>query len=119
MVVTTAGALRLLPKIERGFHRERARLVTFRGFGTERARLGTFRGLSTERARLGTFRGFGTERARLGTLNQNFEIFTQNERLPAQRFFSESFGRKSKNCSTCCDFEKKNLDPHFIKFLNP
>ena len=35
-----------------------------------------------------TFRGFGTERARLGTFNQNFEIFTQNEHLPAQRFFS-------------------------------
>ena len=51
-------------------------------------RVGTFRGFGTERARLGTFRGFGTERARLGTLNQNFEIFTQNEHLPAQRFFS-------------------------------
>ena len=38
-------------------------------------------------ARLGTFRGFGIERARLGTFNQNFEIFTQNEHLPAQRFF--------------------------------
>ena len=49
--------------------------------------LGTFRGFGTERARLGTFRGFGTERARLGTFNQNFEIFTQNEHLPAQRFF--------------------------------
>ena len=61
MVVTTAGALRLLPKIERG--------------------------LGTERARLGTFRGFGTERARLGTFNQKFEIFTQNEHLPAQSFF--------------------------------
>ena len=45
------------------------------------------RRLGTERARLGTFRGFGTERARLGTLNKNFEIFTQNEHLPAQRFF--------------------------------
>ena len=33
MVVTTAGALPLLPKIERGL-------------GTERARLGTFRGLA-------------------------------------------------------------------------
>ena len=42
MVVTTAGALRLLPKIERGLGRERARLGTFRGLGTERARLGTF-----------------------------------------------------------------------------
>ena len=59
-----------------------------RGLGTERARLGTFRGLGTERARLGTFRGFDTERARLGTFNQNFEIFTQNEHLPVQRFFS-------------------------------
>ena len=72
----------------RGFGTERARLGTFRVFGTERARLGTFRGFGTERARLGTFRSFGTERARLGTLNQNFEIFTQNEHLPAQRFFS-------------------------------
>ena len=60
MVVTTAGALRLVPKIERGFGTERARLGYFRGFYTERARLGTFRGLCTERARLGTFRGFGT-----------------------------------------------------------
>ena len=41
MVVTTAGALQLLPKIERGFGTERARLGTFRGSGTERARLGT------------------------------------------------------------------------------
>ena len=38
--------------------------------------------------RVGIFRGFGTDRARLGTLNPNFEIFTQNEQLPAQRFFS-------------------------------
>ena len=40
--------------------------------------------------RLGTFKGFCTERARLGTLkkkSQNFEILTQNEHLPAQRFF--------------------------------
>ena len=44
MVVTTAGALRLLPKIKRGLGTERARLGTFRAFGTERARLGTFRG---------------------------------------------------------------------------
>ena len=29
-----------------------------------------------------------TELARLATLNQNFEIFTQNKHLPAQRFFS-------------------------------
>ena len=43
MVVTTAGALRLLPKIKRGLGTERARLGTFRGFGTERARLGTFK----------------------------------------------------------------------------
>ena len=50
--------------------------------------LGTFRGFGTERARLGTFRGFDTDRARLGTFNQNFEFFTQNEDLPAQRFFS-------------------------------
>ena len=60
IVVTTAGALRLLPKIERDL-------------GTERARLGTFRGLGTERARLGTFRGFGTERARLGTFKKNLK----------------------------------------------
>ena len=37
---------------------------------------------------VGTFRGFGTDRARLGPLNPNFEIFTQNEQIPAQRFFS-------------------------------
>ena len=58
------------------------------GLGTERAKLGTFRGLSTALARLGSFRRFGTERARLSTLNQNFEIFTQNEHLPAHRIFS-------------------------------
>ena len=75
-------------KIERGLGIERAGLGTFGGFRTERARLGTFRGFGTERVRLGTFKGFGTKRARLGTLNQNFEIFTQNEHLPAQRFFS-------------------------------
>ena len=88
MVVTTAGAHRLLPKIERGLGTERARLGTFRDLGTEHARLGTFSGFDTERARLGTFRGFDTERARLGTFNQNFDIFTQNEHLPAQRYFS-------------------------------
>ena len=33
MAVKTAGALRLLPKIERGLGAERARLGTFRGFG--------------------------------------------------------------------------------------
>ena len=43
MAMKTAGALRLLPKIERGLGTERARLGTFRGLGTERARLGTFR----------------------------------------------------------------------------
>ena len=32
MVLTTAGALRLLPKIERGLGAERARLGTFSGF---------------------------------------------------------------------------------------
>ena len=85
----------------RDFGTERARLGTFRGFETERARLGTLRGFGTERARLVTFRGFGTERARLGTFRglknlhiffsentHTFEIFTQNEHLPAQRFFS-------------------------------
>ena len=85
--MTTADALRLLPKIERSLGTERARLVTFRGLDTERARLGTFSGFDIERARLGTFRDFGTERARLGTLTQNFKIFTQNGHLPAQRFF--------------------------------
>ena len=74
MVVTTAGALRLLPKIERGLGAEHARLGTFRGFGRERARLGIFRGFGTERARLGTFRGFGTERARLGTFIVRSEL---------------------------------------------
>ena len=78
---------------------QRARLGTFKGIGTERARLGTFRGLCTERARLGTFRGFGTERARLGTLNQNFQIFTHNEHLLAQRFFFFQFWSKIKKSS--------------------
>ena len=50
--------------------------------------IGTFRDSGTERGRLGTFSGFRTEHARLGTFNQNFEMFTQNEHLPAQRFFS-------------------------------
>ena len=63
-------------------------MVFYRGFGAECARIGTFRGFGTKRARLVALSGFGTERARLSTLNQNFEIFTQNEHLPAQRFFS-------------------------------
>ena len=85
MVVTTAGALRLLPKIERGLGTERARLGTFRGLGTERARLGTFSGFDTERARLGTFRGFGTERARLGTFKKNLKklSFFYSKRAPS------------------------------------
>ena len=69
---------------------ERARLGSFRGFSTERARLGTFRGLCTERARLGTFGGLNLNKTpfkRLGYTEKNFEIFTQNEHLPAQRFF--------------------------------
>ena len=106
MVVTTAGALRLLPKIEKGLR-------------TERARLGTFRGFGTERARLGTFRGFGTERVRLGTFNQKFEIFIQNEHLPSRRFFFLSFGRKSKNRPTCFNFEKKNPDPQLHQIFKP
>ena len=43
-----------------------------------------------QNVQVGTFKGIGTERARLGTLikkSQNFEIFAQNEHLPAQRFF--------------------------------
>ena len=78
------GFTRFVRSIKRGLWKERARLGTSRGFGTEL----TLRGFCTERARLGTFRGFDTDRARLGTFNQNFEIFTQNEHLPAQRFFS-------------------------------
>ena len=75
-------------KIKRGLGTERSRLKKIESdLCIERARLGSFRGFGTERARLGTFRGFGTERARLGTFNQNFEIFTQNEHLPAQRVF--------------------------------
>ena len=70
-------------------------------------------------ARLGSFRGFGTERARLGTWNPIFEIFTQNEHVPAQRFFFLSFGRKSKNRTKYDDFEKKISTPNFTKFLNP
>ena len=84
--MTTAGALRLLPKIERGLGTERARLGTFRGLGTGRARSGTFSGFDTERARLGTFRGFGTERARRGTfkkLSKKVIFFRKNEHLPA------------------------------------
>ena len=78
---------------------ERARLGSFRGFNTERARLGTFRGLCTERARLGTFGGLNLNKTpfkRLGYTEKNFEILTQNEQKPGQRFFFESFGRKSK-----------------------
>ena len=54
------------------------------------SRLGTFRGLCTERARLGTFGGLNLNKTpfkRLGYTEKNFEIFTQNEHLPAQRFF--------------------------------
>ena len=85
--------------------------------GGQKMPIRTFRGSGTERARLGTFRGFGTERARLDTFNHNFEIFTQNEHLPAQRFFL-SFGRKSKNRPTCFDFEKKkNPDLRLLKIF--
>ena len=90
-----------------------------RSLCTERARQGTFRGFGTERARLGTLRGFGMKRAILGTFNQKFEIFTQNKHLPAQRFFSESFGRKSKNCPTCIYFEEKIPDPQLRQIFKP
>ena len=70
-------------------------------------------------ARLGSFRGFGTERARLGTWNPIFEISTQNEHLPAQRFFFLSFGRKSKNRTEYEDFEKKNVDPQLHQIFKP
>ena len=79
--------------------------------GAERARPGTFRGFGIEPAGLGTLRGFGTERARLGTFKKklkNLEIFTQNEHVPAQRFFKKSFGRKSKNRPTCSNLKKKS-----------
>ena len=76
MVVTTAGALRLLPKIERGLGTQRTTLGTFRGFGTEHARLGTFTSFDTERAKLGTFRGSCTERTRLGTFKKISQILT-------------------------------------------
>ena len=55
----------------------------------------------------GPFRGLGTERARLGTLNQNFEIFTQNEHLPAQRFFFLKFWTKIQKSSQLWGFWKK------------
>ena len=45
------------------------------------------------------FRGFYTERARLGTFNHNFEIFTQNEHLPTQKFFFFKFSTKIKKSS--------------------
>ena len=51
--------------------------------------------------------------------NQNYEIFTQNEHLPAQRFFFLSFGRKSKNRPTCCNFEKKIPDPQLHQIFKP
>ena len=62
MVVTTAGALRLLPKIERGL-------------GTERARLGNFKGFFTERARLGTFK----------KISKKVMFFPKNEQIPPQK----------------------------------
>ena len=77
-----------LPHLKENGINIKKKSTNFRGFDTERARLSTFRRFGTECERLGTFRGFDTERARLGTFNQNFEIFTQNEHLPAQRFFS-------------------------------
>ena len=111
---TAGGAGQHRGTIKRGLGKESAKLGIFTSFGTESVRLGTFggfgielarldplSGVGTERARLGTFRGIGTERARLGTLNQNFEIFTKNENLPAESFFLEVFGRKSKNRPTC------------------
>ena len=98
-------------KIERGLGTERARLgrgwLVATRLGRTVAKAKIERGLGTERARLGTLGGFGTKRARLGTFHQNFEIYTQNEPLPVQRFFFLSFGRKSKNRPTCCNFEKK------------
>ena len=105
---TSGGGGRPLGSVKRGLGIERARLVTFRGFVTERAKLGTFRGFGTECARL----------ARLSTLNQNFEIFTKNEHLPVQRFFFQSFGRKSKNRPTFSDFDFFFPDPQLHQILN-
>ena len=87
--------------------------------GTERARLGTFSGFGTERARLGTFRGFGTERARLGTLNQNFEIFIQNEQKPGQSFFFKVLDENQKIVLNMGILKKKNLDPQLHQIFKP
>ena len=98
---------------------ERARLGYFRGFNTDCGRLGTFRGLCTERARLGTFRGFGTQRARLGTLIQMFEIFTQNEQKPGQRFFFKVLDENQKIVLNIGILKNKISTPNFTKLLNP
>ena len=81
--------------------------------------LGTFRGFGTERARLGTFRGFGTERARLGTFYQNFEIFTQNEHLPAQRFFLKVLDENPKTVLPAVILKKKIPDPQLHQIFKP
>ena len=116
------GKIRLhmegLPHLKENRTNLKKKSTTFRGFGTERSRLSTFRGFGTERARLGTFRGFGTERARLGTFNQNFEIFTQNEHLPAQRVFLKVLDENPKIVLPAVILEKTSLFfRFFLKFL--
>ena len=105
-----------LAKIESGLCSERARLGTFRGSGTESVRPGTFRGFGTDRARLSIFRGFGTERARLGSFLQNFEILTQNEHLPTQRFFFLILGENPKIVLNIGVLTKKNRPPTSLNF---
>ena len=95
-------------KIDSCLGKESTNIGTFRGFGTDRAMLCTLRRFGTEHEKLRTFRGSGTKRARLGTFNQNFDVFTQNEHIPTQKFFCLNFGCKSKNRPTYWDFEKKN-----------
>ena len=64
-------------------------------------------------------KGFGSERARLGSFNQNFQNFTQNEHLPAQRFFFLSFERISKNRPICGYFEFFFADPKLDQIFKP
>merc|ERR1712198_307479 len=94
-----------------------------RGLGTERTWVGTFRGFATERANLGIFRGFGTERARLGTFKKNLKkmlfFLLKMSTYLLRGFFLKSFGRNSKNRPTCCDFEKKILDPQLHQIFKP
>ena len=112
MVVTTAGALRLLPKIERGLGAERARLGTFRGLGTpvkseDWKRLvptgwgppaSPIKGFGTERARLGTFRGIVTVCVRLHFLKsiKKLLFFSQKEKKNRSKIWSLAWKIKNR-----------------------